>query len=43
MRDDLLEFAAPTIADVVSGRKKSSAAKSMARQPVIKRLSSGSR
>ena len=44
MGADLLEFALPEIADVVSGRKKlKTAAKSVARQTVRKQLGSGSR
>ena len=40
---DLLEFPAPDIAEVVSGRKKfKTAAKSVGRQTLIKQLGSGS-
>ena len=41
---DLLEFAVPEIAEVVSGRKKfETAAKSVGRQTLRKQLGSGSR
>ena len=44
MGADLLGFAVPEIADIVSGRKNfKSAAKSVGRKPLRKRMGSGSR